>query len=102
MGAELPVLVVGERVVWRVPAHLSAPHVGVAGTVGTVDIDVQTGELTNPSECKAAIEQYARELAAKLPPYQPLQTVSDHYLPQHIPPVPLLTLPDDDPLPLIP
>lgn len=101
MGAEPPVLVVGERAVWRVSTHLSAPHIGLVGTVGMVDIDVQTGEMANSSDCKAAIKRRARELAAKLPPYQPLQSVSDQYIPQHIPPAPVLTLPDDEPLPVI-
>ena len=45
MGAESPTLLLGERVVWRVPAVLSAAHIGRVGVVGTVDVDVQTGTM---------------------------------------------------------
>jgi hypothetical protein len=42
---EHPHLVVGRRLVWRVPVHLGLPGVGPLGEVGTLDVDVQTGEI---------------------------------------------------------
>ncbi len=75
MGAEPPTLVIGQRIVWRVPAHFSAPQVGRVGVVGMVDVDVASGKLYNATECKRVIEQRATELASKLPPYQPLVTI---------------------------
>ncbi len=96
MHAELPTLVIGEQVVWRVPSVLTASHVGRVGEVGTVDVDVQTGAMNNLPACKDAIMQRARELVKTLPPYQPRRTVSDQYIPKHIPRAPLIKLPDEE------
>ena len=71
MGAEEPTLVVGDRVVWRVPAVLTAPHVGHVGMAGAVDVDVQTGNLNTSPILKEQILRGARELAADLPAYSP-------------------------------
>jgi len=40
-----PTLLLGERPVWCVPAVLKLPEVGEVGSVGTVDIDAQTGDV---------------------------------------------------------
>jgi hypothetical protein len=61
LGADPPTLVVGEQVVWRVPAWIGFPSTGRVGVIGTVDVDVKTGELLNPLERKAAIERYLEE-----------------------------------------
>jgi hypothetical protein len=45
MGALAPSLVIGERVTWRVPIELTAPHIGHVGVAGFVDVDVQTGQM---------------------------------------------------------
>lgn len=79
MGAEPPTLVVGERVVWRVPVVLTASHVGIVGEAGTVDVDVQTGAMNN-IEREAEIVQVAKALAAKMPPYKPRGNVPAEYL----------------------
>lgn len=71
IGAEDPTLVVSDRIVWRVPAVLTAPHVGHVGMAGTVDVDVQTGEFDTSSLRKEQILQGARELAADMPSYSP-------------------------------
>jgi hypothetical protein len=94
MGAETPTLVIGERTVWRVPARFSAPHVGRVGTVGLVDVDVQTGELYNPAACKAAILKCSKKLAAKLPPFQ-VREVPSEYLAKNVPPAPKLQVTED-------
>ncbi len=50
-----PTLVVAEHICWRVPALLAFPETGPVGTVGTVDVDVQTGQLyitfARPTSC---------------------------------------------------
>ncbi len=40
---EHPSLVVGERLLWRVPVWLSLPTTGPLGQVGVLDVDAQTG-----------------------------------------------------------
>ena len=42
---EQPNLVVGRRLLWRVPVWLGLPTVGPAGQIGTLDVDAQTGEI---------------------------------------------------------
>jgi hypothetical protein len=42
---ERPSLVAGKRLVWRVPVWLGLPTTGAVGQIGTLDVDVQTGEL---------------------------------------------------------
>jgi hypothetical protein len=101
MGAEPPSLVVGQRVVWRVPAHFSAPQVGRVGVVGMVDVDVSSGKLYNTAECKRAIEQCAAELASRLPSYQPLLAIPAISISQHLSPAPILVLPDEEPIHVI-
>ncbi len=92
IGADSPTLVVGEQVVWRVPAIFSAPGAGRVGVVGTVDVDVSTGAMDNTLERKSAIEGQAEALANRLPPYQPKQEVPAEYLAKNVPPAPKLVL----------
>ncbi len=95
IGAEPPTLVVGERVVWRVPAWIGFPHTGWAGTVGSVDVDVQTGEMDNTTARKVEIERCAEAIAARMPAYQPsLETPVEH-LAKHLPPAPRLQITQD-------
>jgi hypothetical protein len=42
---EQPNLVVGRRLLWRVPVWLGWPTVGPLGQVGSLDVDAQTGEI---------------------------------------------------------
>lgn len=42
---ERPSLVVGQRLVWRVPVWLALPTTGPLGQVGALDVDAQTGEI---------------------------------------------------------
>ena len=80
MISELPMLVVGERVIWRVPAILTAPHVGRVGEVGVVHVDVQTGEMDNTPECVSELQQRGLELSKTLPPYKPRGEAPAEYL----------------------
>jgi hypothetical protein len=43
--AERPGLVVGRRLLWRVPVWLGLPTMGPIDQVGTLDVDAQTGEI---------------------------------------------------------
>lgn len=97
IGADLPVLVVDERPVWRVNAWLSSPRYGRVGTVGSIDVDVESGELCNELQSKAEIEQQACQLARQLSPYQPRRTMPAGYITDAtIPPAPKLSLADED------
>ena len=96
IGAESPTLVIGERPVWRVPAYLTFPRFGRVGTVGAVDVDVETGAIQQQVQCKIAIEQAADKLARQLPPYQPRQGMPKEALLLGIPAAPKLHLTEDD------
>ncbi len=100
IDADPPTLVIGEQVVWRVPAWIGFPHTGRVGMVGVVDVDVKTGEMNNTPACKAEIEHQAEEVAARQPPYQPKGPVPEEYRPQHIPPAPKIIF-DEDGLPVV-
>ncbi|HLF01541.1 MAG TPA: hypothetical protein VI547_06165 [Anaerolineales bacterium] len=80
MGAEQPTLVIdGERALWRVPAYIGFPHVGHAGIVGMIDVDVRTGEVHNTPEAQAEIEKRATEIARRQPPFK-VQEAPAEYL----------------------
>lgn len=80
MTAQLPTLLIGERVVWRVPVILTAMHVGHVGCVGEVDVDVETGVMNDLLACKEAILAQAHKLAISIPPYQPPATTPQAWL----------------------
>lgn len=94
ISADPPTLVIGEQVVWRVPAYFSAPSAGRIGTVGAVDVDVETGQLLNLTKCRAEIERCATKLASQLPPFTPFK-VPTKYVPTNVPPAPKLELPTE-------
>ena len=45
MFGDAPQLVIGNRIVWRVPAYLSLPQLGKFGPFGTLDVDAENGEI---------------------------------------------------------
>lgn len=65
-----PSLAVGERICWRVPVILSMPPTGDRGQVGTIDVDVETGQLLVSRSLIEEIKQRAEHLAShnSLPP----------------------------------
>jgi hypothetical protein len=100
IGAGEPLLVVdGTRTVWRVPAIFTVPHLGEVGVAGTVDIDVQNGEIENADECKETLLQGAQALARKMPPYQPRTAMSKTYIAKERQPT--ITRPQGNPLEII-
>lgn len=59
-----PRLVVSERIYWRVPVIFSMPPTGDRGEVGTIDVDVETGQLMTTRALIEEIEHRAEYLAA--------------------------------------
>ena len=63
MHAGEPRLVVSERILWRVPVILSMLPSGDRGEVGTIDVDVETGQLVVNQSLIEEIAQRAEYLA---------------------------------------
>lgn len=63
-----PSLVVGERIVWRVPVILTYPDTGPVGEVGALDVDVETGQVLVAPDQLTAIEIQAHALAQRTSP----------------------------------
>jgi len=96
MHAAAPTLVVdGQQAMWRVPAILTNSRVGDVGVAGTVDVDVHTGQMDNTETLQAQITKHAVEMTKKLPPYQPRQSVSEVFIPAHLPSAKLASLPEE-------
>jgi len=68
LRASEPTLVVSDRIRWRVPVTLAYPGHGLVGTAGTLDVDVETGQLDVTPAQLSAITQHATDLAAHYPP----------------------------------
>lgn len=60
-----PSLVIAERVYWRVPVLLTFPGRGNVGSVGAIDVDVETGQLQATPELIMEIQQRASDLAPR-------------------------------------
>ena len=60
-----PSLVIGERICWRVPVMLAYPDTGPVGQAGTLDVDVETGEVLATPERLVEITNYAHYLAQR-------------------------------------
>ncbi len=58
-----PTLVVGDRIRWRVPVWLSLPPTGDLGEVGTIEVDVESGQLVITEALIQEITLRAKELA---------------------------------------
>ena len=62
---ERPSLVVGRRLLWRVPVWLALPTTGPLGQVGTLDVDAQTGEVLSTQQILEEIAERGDELAQR-------------------------------------
>ncbi|MDM8527073.1 hypothetical protein QUF58_02570 [Anaerolineales bacterium HSG24] len=81
MRALAPILVVDEKqIVWQTPISFGVPHLGQVGTIGTIEVDIVTGQMTNSGVNKAKLINQAERLATQLPPYQPHQEISPEFL----------------------
>ena len=96
MRAEQPVLVVNGAGYWRVPVVLTASHVGTVGQVGSVDVDVITGDMDISNERKLEMGERAAEYVKHYPPYTPMTSVPEKYLPKTVSFVLATEPPDDD------
>jgi hypothetical protein len=67
MHGETPTLVLGEQPSWRVPVHLTFPTTGDVGQIGTIDVDVTSGELCASPDIIAAIAVHAESTARRTP-----------------------------------
>ena len=65
MHAAEPTLIVGDRICWRVPVILSMPPTGDRGEVGTIDVDVETGQLQLTPNLIQEIQRRAEYLATR-------------------------------------
>lgn len=101
LGADQPNLVVGENIIWQVPAWIGFPHTGRVGVVGFVAVDVKTGEIYHQRACKAKIEYQAEQLAKLQPPYRPKDETPEQYLAKHITPAPVLQIQENGVMVLI-
>lgn len=59
-----PTLVLSKRLYWRVPVQLAFPDRGMIGTAGTLDVDVETGQILATPDDIAEITRHAERLAA--------------------------------------
>lgn len=88
MLGDTPSLVIADRMVWRVPILFTATHVGPVGIIGSVDVDVQSGEVL--PETANIEEMYCRiEELAKTPPPFKLREVPEEYLAKDLPVTPI-------------
>ena len=68
IGERQPELVVGERVYWRVAVNHTLPGFGAIGKIGTIDADVETGEIQPVSSGRLEeMKQRAKILASRYP-----------------------------------
>lgn len=64
-----PVLVMSHEPTWRVPAVLHLPGLGPVSTIGTLDINAQTGEIIPlTAEQIVIMRERANEFALRLTP----------------------------------
>lgn len=68
MHAGEPELMLDKRITWRIPVILSQRSQGDVGQVGTVDVDVETGQLlVDPSQI-TEIQERADKIARRAAP----------------------------------
>lgn len=65
LGGDAPELTVGERVYWSVPVVFTLPGKGALGSVGTLRVDVATGELLTDPQTVQEIMHHAEQLAQR-------------------------------------
>jgi hypothetical protein len=62
---EQPSLVVGRRLLWRVPVWLALPTTGPLGQVGVLDVDAKTGEVLSSQSILDEIAERGNALAQR-------------------------------------
>ncbi len=65
MHGSTPLLVLKEKPAWQVPVHLTFPSIGDAGAVGTIAVDIESGEMNTSAFVIEDIERHAEQVAAR-------------------------------------
>jgi hypothetical protein len=65
LGGGDPELTVGERVYWSIPVVFTLPGKGMLGRVGTLRVDVTTGELLTDPQTEQEMMRHAEQLAQR-------------------------------------
>jgi len=96
VDADPPLLVVGEKIHWRVPAYISFPDMGRVDVIGTVIVDATTGKIIEAEKSKTEILQYLEErVKPKLPPNEFMtRKVPPQFISADIPQAEPITLPE--------
>ncbi len=68
MHGDAPNLMVADRVYWRVPILFTYPSHGILGTIGYIEVDVETGELNLTPQYITEMKQHAQNLADRATP----------------------------------
>jgi len=68
MHAGTPMLVLAERMCWRVPVILALTSRGDVGEVGAIDVDVETGQMHVTAQLIVEINACAEGLALSTAP----------------------------------
>ena len=64
-----PVLIYGERLLWRMPVHLLIPGIGAVSTVGAIEVDAITREVVSLSTQQIAqMRKRAHDIAERFTP----------------------------------
>ena len=92
MGADEPVLEIGEQAMWRVPVHLSTPSAGIVGQIGEVALNAVSGQIQQVEQSKVDLAQRAEKLIQSLPSRNTPPFGSTIGLPKEIVPAPIISL----------
>lgn len=102
LTSQAPTLLIGSRIVWRVPVVFTSPQIGTVGAVGEIDVDVATGAMDNSPNLKTMLLEQSRELAATMSPYQPRTVPPQPWLVKDFQPTHPAEQPIGNPLDLLP
>lgn len=64
---EIPSLVAGQQLLWRVPVWYATPATGPVAQVGTLDVNATTGEILFTLDLLQEIADHAHALAQRTP-----------------------------------
>jgi hypothetical protein len=97
IGAKEPTLIIVDgKGFWRVPAWIAFSSHRWKGVVGTVDVDVETGEIIDLERSHSRIVEYLeKEVKPLVLPYQPRTDVPVEFIPKDIPPAKRLVVGED-------
>ena len=92
MASGKPSFVLAEKCYWRVPIIYTTPHVGHVGKVGSVEVDVTSGEVSACCETPNEMIRAAQKLAKNLPKFQIKSHIPEELIPPNMPPAPIFVM----------